>query len=461
MTRTCAIVAAGAFGLAVVAAQEPSPTPVPTPAPRQQPTELSTTISSGEIGAPPRLAVPDFIAVPSLRRSPDGETLDVAKTIAQVLFDDLNFEHEFALIPRDTYATIPAATSMFDVPFERWRELNADGIIIGSVQKTDKGVRVQVRLFNVRNGQSAFGMEYTGAIANARLYAHAIADEIHKQQRALRGVARTRLTFNSDRDGERMAGTIETRGSREVYISDYDGENQRRVTTGFSLNITSSWAPDGRSIVYISYLRVLPNVFVSHIYEGTREELTKNAGNNATPAWSPDGTRIAFSSTRDGNFELYAMNRDGSNLRRLTNHPAADITPTWSPSGTEIAFTSDRGGGPEIYIMGADGVGLQRLTNGYSDRPTWSPAPYNEIAYAARTGPGMDIRIIDLATRQVRQLTFGEGTNESPSFAPNGRHLAFMSTRSGKAQIFTVARTGKDVRQLTRAGNNYQPNWSN
>jgi TolB protein len=65
-----------------------------------------------------------------------------------------------------------------------------------------------------------------------------------------------------------------------------------------------------------------------------------------------------------------------------------------------------------------------------------------------------------MATRQVRQLTFGEGTNESPTWAANGRHLAFMSTRSGKSQIFTISRTGQNLRQITKSGNNYQPDWS-
>jgi TolB protein len=192
------------------------------------------------------------------------------------------------------------------------------------------------------------------------------------------------------------------------------------------------------------------------------EEVTKGGEESWLPAWSPDGTRLCFASPRGGggHTQLYVTNRDGSNLRKLTDHPSINTSPTWSPSGTQIAFTSDRTGSPQIYVIGVDGLGLQRVTSeSYADKPTWSPLPYNEIAYTAKTGPGNDIKVIDIATRQVKQLTFGEGTNESPAFAPNGRHLAFMSTRSGKKQIFTIARDGRDLKQVTKTGNNEQPDW--
>ncbi len=465
MKRTLLVTAAALLVLASLAAQQP-PAKTPSPPPQQQPSEVSTTIASDQAGAPPRFAVPEFIALPSEGAAPnarpDAEVADAARTIGRVLWDDLTFEREFALLPRDIHSTVPAATSMLDVPFDRWRELNADGVMVGTVQKTATGVRVEARLFNVRTRQSAFAREYSGSIANARLYAHTIADELHQQQRALRGVARTKLTFNSDRDGERLSGTVETRGAKEIYISDYDGENQRRVTTQRSLNITSTWSPDARSIAYTSYRRGAPQIFVSNIYQGTLEEPTQGStGQNWLPAWSPDGTRLAFATTRDGNSEIYVMNRDGSNLRRLTTNPAIDVSPTWSPSGTQIAFNSDRTGTPQIWVMGADGLQQRQLTHEpYADRPTWSAAPFNEVAYTARTGPGNDLKILELGTGQVRQLTFGEGSNESPTFAPNGRHLAFMSTRAGKAQIFTVARDGRDLRQVTKSGNNYQPDWS-
>jgi TolB protein len=445
------ILLTSAFALALLGQQPPQ-----QPPPSQQPSEIGATITS-EGGAAPRLAVPDFVAIGG-----DAETAAIARQIGQVLWDDLNYEREFAFIPRDVYGTIPRATSFNDVPFDRWRELNADGLIIGTVQKTGNSIRVEVRLFNVRSRQSAFGREYEGSGANPRLYAHRIADEIYQSQRALHGIAESKLTFVSDRDGERMGGTVESRQVKQIYISDYDGENARRLTIDKTLNAFPRWSPDARAIAYTSWRRGGGNIFISNIYQGTMEELTKGSTESWLAAWSPDGTRLCFASSREGkgHTNLYIVNRDGSGLRKLTDHPSINTSPTWSPSGTQIAFTSDRAGAPQVYVVGVDSLNLQRITSDYSDKPTWSPAPYNEIAFAARTGPGNDIKVIDLATRQVTQLTFGEGTNESPAFAPNGRHIAFTSTRSGKKQIFTVTRDGRDVRQITKVGNNEQADWS-
>jgi Tol biopolymer transport system component len=114
--------------------------------------------------------------------------------------------------------------------------------------------------------------------------------------------------------------------------------------------------------------------------------------------------------------------------------------------------------------MNADGTGAaQRLPipDAEADRATWAPSPFNEIAYSARNGPGYDIKVFDLATRQTRQITFSEGSNESPAYSPSGRHLAFTSTRSGLVQVFTIGRDGNGLRQVTRSGNNQTPDWSN
>jgi len=446
------VVVAASTAALVIAAPAPQQPPA-SPAP-QQPSEVSLVIT-GDPGTPPRYAVPDFVAL-------TPEAAAVAKEIGQVLWDDLNFEREFYMIPRDTYATVPVARTPDAVPFAAWRELGADAVVFGTVQQSAGKVVVQVRLFNVRSRQVVFSKEYFNA-SNARAYAHTISDEIHQQQRSLRGVARTKLAFVSDRNGERLSGTVENRDVKEIYISDYDGANQRRITVSRQLNLNPSWSADARALAYSTY-RPAPDIFVSFIYQGIMQNPTKGIGTNYMPVFSPDGTRIAFMSARDGNPEIYVVNVDGSNLRRLTNHPAGESTPTWSPNGQQIAFSSDRAGQSQIYLMSADGSNVRRLTTGesYADRATWSPAPYNEIAYAGQVGQGRyDIKILDVASGQVRPITFGEGSNESPAYSPNGKHIVFTSTRTGSTQVFTIDRDGKNLRQITRTGNNQTPAWSN
>ena len=443
-----------ALATATVVAVTSAQVPAPGTAQPQQPADVGIVLN-GERGQPPRLAVPDFIAA-------GADAADVARELAQVLYDDLAFEGEYDLIPRDTYGSIPPARSFADAPFDRWRELGADGLLIGSVTRNGATIKVEMRLVDVRSRRQILGREYSGSATNPRLYAHTMSDEIHETQSALKGVARTKLTFSSDRVRDRASNTVESRNVKEIFIADYDGANQRRVTVNRQLNVFPSWSPDGRAIAYTSYRRGYPDIFISLIYQGTMETPTNGVGQNWLPAFSPDGTRIAFTSNRDGNSELYVMNRDGSGLRRLTNHPAIDSTPTWAPSGGQIAFASDRTGSPQIWVVSADGLDLRRLSSeSYADRPTWSPAPYNEIAFAARTGSRFDIKIYQVDKGTTRQITFGEGSNESPAWAPSGRHLAFMSTRNARAsQIFTVRRDGKNLKQITRDGNNFTPNWS-
>ena len=306
-------------------------------------------------------------------------------------------------------------------------------------------------------------MEYSGSTRSVRAYAHELSDEIHRQQRGLEGVARSRITFVSDRDSESALGLVENRQTKEVYIADYDGANAQRVTVSRSLNVAPTWSVDGRAIAYTSWRNGPPDILISHIYEGRLESPLGGTDevHNWLPSYSPDGRYIAFTSNRDGNPDVYISRTDGTDLRRLTNHPGIDTSPTWSPLGLQIAFTSNRTGSPQIYVVGVDGTGLRRITfESYCDRPTWSPPPYNEIAYASRTGPGYDIKIVDLATNDVRQVTFGLGSNESPSYAANGRHLVFSSDRTGDRQLFLVGRDGRGLRRITSSGNNEMPGWS-
>ncbi len=260
------------------------------------------------------------------------------------------------------------------------------------------------------------------------------------------------------------SGPVENRDVKEIYISDYDGANARRITTNRQLNITPSWSPDARAIAYTSYRRGYPDIFVALIYQGLQQEPTKGGTQNWLPMFSPDGTRIAFTSNRDGNPEIYVMNRDGSNVRRLTNHPAIDV---------DADLVADRHADRVHVRPRGHAADLHRRRR----RPEPAPAdddrvvrrPADVVAGAvqrdrlrgAHRARATTSRSTTWRPAQTRQITFGEGTNESPAYSPNGRHLAFTSTRAGRVQIFTIGRDGRGVKQITRDGNNYTPSWSN
>jgi TolB protein len=446
----------------VLTAQTPQQPPAGQPA--QDPDSVRAVLV-GDPGRPPRLAIPEFIPL-----SKEPEVVAAAKTIGEVLWDDFAFEKEFYLIPRDVLRTVARPASPDQIAMDRWKELGADALLVGTVQKGPEGIVVEARYMRVVDGAMAFGKKYSGSMRSVtdggRIFAHSIADEVHKT-RNLRGVAKTKLAFSSDRDGARMKGPVGERDISNIYQSDYDGANQSRLTVNRSIDIAPAWAPDNSVIAYTSYKTGYPDIILQSLRDArmpTNPARGTSEAHNLLSAWSPDGTRLAFMSNRDGggNSEIYIVNRDGSGLRRLTNHPGADSTPTWSPTGQQLAFTSDRSGAPQIYIVNLDGTGIQRIDcdSTWCDRATWSRAPLNEIAYASRSGAGFDIRIFDFQSRTSRTITDGIGSNESPAFAPNGRHLAFTSDRSGRPQIYTIARDGTGLRQITKAGSNRFPSWS-
>ena len=102
--------------------------------------------------------------------------------------------------------------------------------------------------------------------------------------------------------------------------------------------------------------------------------------------------------------------------------------------------------------MDSEGLNVRRLTHvgNWNDAAAWNPSrEYAEIAYTARLeGGGFDIAVIDVGTRQVRQITAGRGSCEYPSWAPSGRHLVFSCKRGQTWQITVANRDGSMIETL-------------
>jgi TolB protein len=451
-------------GAALVA----SPPPAPTAAAAAQDPKFFLDMN-GRPRKPPTLAIPSLTVLTA-----DAETQEAAKTVTDVLRADLAYEREFDIMPPASFAGIPSSQTVEDLPYDRWAELNADFVALGTVSKAtpaSAGFDVVVRIVSVKERKESYQAGYTGVTRSIRRVAHKFSDEIHKKIRGVDGVAMTRIAFSSTRDGERVGQTIEERAAKEIYIMDYDGKNEQRVTSNGSLNIAPAWCPDGRCLLYTSFITSpssYPDLIIQNVFGqigSSRPAHGSDVNQNYFGDVSPDGTKVVFASARGGRgMDIWVVNRDGSGLRQLTTNPAIDNSPRWSPNGTQIAFVSDRAGSPKIYTMSADGLSTTQLpiACGHADRPTWAPSLTGlMIAYTCQTGEmGHDIDVYDFSTKQTRRITDGLGTNESPTFAPNGRHIMFFTTRWGKQQIAQVDIDGKNVRQMTTLGANTYPSWS-
>ena len=196
------------------------------------------------------------------------------------------------------------------------------------------------------------------------------------------------IVFSSDRDG-----------NGEIYVMEVDGNNQRRLTNNPNLDKFPSWSPDGERIAFMSQrdghfigdFGLSYEIYVMDADGKNTRRLTNNRKTDVSPSWSPDGKWIVFSADRKGddvNHEIYVMDADGGHTRRLTNNRVDDTSPSWSPDGKRIIFTSQRDGHvhpilgwptSEIYVMDADGKNTRRLTNNpHSDsNPEWVNSPFS------------------------------------------------------------------------------------
>ncbi len=269
-----------------------------------------------------------------------------------------------------------------------------------------------------------------------------------------------RIVFHSGHDGD----------IAQILVMNADGTDQTHLTHSADYKFDHIWSPNGKRIAYLSFAAINGNqqIFVMNADGTGITPLTDDKSQNGQSAWSPDGKQIAFHSNRDGTDDLYIMNADGSNVRRVTTNAFVAVVCSWSPNGKQIAISSYRdyilyggSGDLEIFFVNTDGTGMTQITDNNDDdagdHASWSPDgklfTFSRRAGNAFGGGKYNIFVMNADGTHARQLTGLGGdasVNDTSVWSPNGKRIAFNSTRDGDEEVYTMKLDGSDLRN-TRA----------
>jgi TolB protein len=192
------------------------------------------------------------------------------------------------------------------------------------------------------------------------------------------------------------------------------------------------------------------------------------------PAWSPDGSRIVFSRRHDspGPGDLYITNRDGTGEVRLTSDPGDEREPVWSPDGQTIAYVSKDGTEELRLISAAGGTPTVLAKDGAMNESPAFSHDGRKIAFSSDRGgkpessysadvrkiPGSeglpvsgahDIYMIGVDGTGLTHLTSEPSANYEPVWSPDDRHIAFVSDRLGRHNLYVMAADGSNVVRLS------------
>jgi TolB protein len=381
-----------------------------------------------DINDPKRTKYP--LAVPPAAGGDD----EAGRLIAEVAAFDMKVAGVFRPVDVSVYRGNLAGEGM-GIDELKWKESGAFGVM--KFKSSGGGASIEFKLYEVQKGnRPVLERTYKGSSSDVRKRTHMWCNEVVKYYTGEPGFFGSKIAFV----------TKTGRRSKAVMAMDFDGYGVYSVSKNKSINILPAWSPNGGKIAFTSYMRDNPDLYVAGAGGGRPTRTSYRYGMNTGASWSPDGSKIAVTLSKDGNPEIYVIDSfSGKILKRLTNNRAIDSGAAWSPDGSQIAFVSDREGGPQIFVMSADGSGQKRVSmNGsYNTTPAWNPRKgTRQLAYTTRADQTFDIVTLDLKSGAMVRITQGEGVNEEPSWSPNGRAIAFASTRSGGAGVYIANAVG-------------------
>lgn len=228
-------------------------------------------------------------------------------------------------------------------------------------------------------------------------------------------------------------------------VASWSNATVSRFTDKPGAELFPNFAPDGKSIVYAGDASGNRDIYLQRVGGANPRNLTPDSPLEDTqPAFSPDGERIIFRSSRDGG-GIFLMGATGESVKRVTDF---GFNPVWSPDGQHILVATDNVQSPDnrgvipsqLWRVEVDTGNRQLITEGDAVQPSWSPHNHR-IAYwsLSRGGGQRDIWTIGVSGAAAIKVTDDAAVDWNPVWSPDGKHLYFISDRSGSMNLWRVS----------------------
>jgi TolB protein len=173
-------------------------------------------------------------------------------------------------------------------------------------------------------------------------------------------VCGSQVFFSSTRDG-----------NAEIYRSNLDGTEIRRLTNHPGIDVSPACGGPGGRVAFVSTRHGSPQIFTMNVNGGAVTRVTFRGHHNQTPAWCPrndDGPLLAFTG-RSGSFDIFTVNLQTQEYTRLTQGQGVNKDPAFSPDCRMVAFYSSRGG---IFLSSPEGLNQNLVIPGHAETLEWS-----------------------------------------------------------------------------------------
>jgi len=272
-------------------------------------------------------------------------------------------------------------------------------------------------------------------------------------------------------DGKWIAYSAARNGEWEVYVIHPDGSGEQRITSVHEPTFVNLGPPTWIGDRILVFRRLSDTTHLSLV------DLPAAADDRSSPSVrslpvapdalqlrpSPDGRQFVFLHGDRHRPRVAVANIDGTGFHDLTDSNVVGINPDWSRDSRRVAFTVvDSASHGQIAVVDADGRNYRVITHfdprdGPPQWANWAPDGKHLVVQAGRYNrqkveeSTAHLWLVDVATGGATKLAphAGLSLDETPSWFPDGKRIAFQSNRTGVMQVWTMSADGTDARQVT------------